>query len=222
MKILFIAGTDTGVGKTMVAGALASALKLKGFCVGVMKPIACGGREDAEFLMRCAGIQESLDLVNPIYLKRPLSPNVAARMEKTKIDLKKITRALAQLKQRYDTLVVEGCGGLLVPVTDKFFVVDLIPLMKAGTLLVSRAGLGAINHSLLSLEALSSRKIKPDGIIFNRLTAGPLSIPEQTNPEVISRIGKIPSLGVFPYMKTCEAHCAGKAFLKHIDLEKIL
>jgi len=229
----------------MVAGALASALRIKAFKVGVMKPISCGGREDAEFLMKCAGIKEPFDLVNPIFLKQPLSPNVAASMEKNKIDVKKITRALDILKKKYDYLVIEGCGGLLVPVTppfvwpasagrskgsrqtsggvtDKFFVIDLIPFMKAETILVSRAGLGAINHSLLSLEALASRKIKPLGIIFNRLSGGPLSVPEQTNPKVVSGLSKIPSLGVFPYMKACEVNCAGKAFLKHIDLEKII
>ena len=222
MKSIFIAGTDTGVGKTIIAGALASALKLRGIRVGVMKPISCGSRGDVEFLVKCAGIDEPFDLVNQVYLKHPLSPNVAAEIEKKKIDLKKITRALDVFKKKYDTLVIEGCGGFLVPVTDKFFVIDLIPLMKAKTILVSRAGLGAINHSLLSLEALKARKIKPLGIIFNRLSDGPLSIPEQTNPEVVSGLSKIPSLGIFPYMKTCEVNCAGKAFLKHIDLKKLL
>ena len=222
MKSIFIAGTDTGVGKTIVAGALASALKLRGIRVGVMKPISCGSRGDVEFLVKCAGIAELLDLVNPIHLKHPLSPNVAAVIEKNKIDLRKITLALDIFKKKYDTLVIEGCGGLLVPVTDEFFVINLIPLMKAETVLVSRAGLGAINHSLLSLEALKARKIKPLGIIFNRLSGGPLSIPEQTNPKVISQIAKIPSLGVFPYMRSCSANCTGKAFLKHIDLGKIL
>ncbi len=222
MKSIFIAGTDTGVGKTIIAGALASALKIKGLKVGVMKPVSCGGREDVEFLMKCAGIKEPLDLVNPIFLKNPLSPNVAASIEKKNIDLKKITRALNIFKKKYDILVIEGCGGLLVPITERFFVIDLIPFMKAKTILVSRAGLGGINHSLLSLEALRVRKIEPMGIVFNRLNGGSLSIPEQTNPKVISEIGKTPSLGVFPYMKTCEANCAGKAFLKHIDLAKIL
>lgn len=245
MKSIFISGTDTGVGKTIIAGALASALRIKGFRVGVMKPVACGGREDAEFLMDCAGIKEPIDLVNPIYLKEPLSPNIAAFREKNKIDLKKITEALAVFKKKYDYLIIEGCGGLLVPitppfvwpasagrskgsqqtsggVTDKFFVIDLIPLMKAETVLVSRAGLGAINHSLLSLEALKLRKIKPLGVIFNRLSGGPFSVPEETNPKVVSQIGKVPSLGVFPYMKSCASNCAGKAALKHIDLEKLL
>ncbi|OIO39004.1 MAG: dethiobiotin synthase [Candidatus Omnitrophica bacterium CG1_02_46_14] len=222
MKSIFIAGTDTGVGKTMVAGALAAALRIKGLNVGVMKPVSCGGREDAEFLIKCAGVKDSLDLVNPIYFKHPLSPNVAARIEKIKIDFKKITQALAFFRKKYEYLVIEGCGGLLVPVTDKFFVVDLISFMKAKTILVSRAGLGAINHSLLSFEALKLRNIKPLGIIFNRLNGGPMSLPEETNPKIVSRIGKTVSLGVFPFMKTCESDCAGKAFLKHIDFEKIL
>ncbi len=222
MRALFVAGTDTAVGKTIVAGALASALKMKGLKVGVMKPIACGSREDAQFLMACAEADDSIELVNPVFLSRPLSPNLAAAMEKKKINLKLITKALRIFRKKYDYLIVEGCGGLLVPVTDNFFVVDLIPMMKAETILVSRSGLGAINHSLLSIEALRGRRSEPLGIIFNRLAGGLLSIPEKTNPEVISRISKVPSLGIFPFMKTCAAHCAGKAFLKHIDLKKVL
>ena len=222
MKRIFIAGTDTACGKTMVTGALASALRLKGFKVGVMKPISCGGREDARFLALCAGVKDSMDLINPIYLKEPLSPNVAAKIERKKIDLKKIDAALKLFSKKYEYLIVEGCGGLLVPVTEGFFVIDLIPRMKAETILVSRAGLGAINHSLLSIEALNLWRIKLKGVIFNRLSGGPLSVPEKTNPEVVSRISGVPSLGVFPFMKSCNDHCAGKAFLKHVDLRKIL
>lgn len=222
MKTIFIAGTDTACGKTMVAGALASALKLEGCRVGVMKPIACGSREDARFLKACAGSDDPIELVNPIYLEHPLSPNVAAKLEKKKINLKKIDDALKIFRKKYDYLVVEGCGGLLVPITNGTFVIDLIPRMKAETILVSRAGLGAINHSLLSLEALKKRGIRPKGIIFNRTSGGPMSIPEKTNPEVVSQASGVPSLGVFPYMKTCNDHCTGKAFLKHIDLRKIL
>ena len=80
MKTFFIAGTDTGTGKTVVAGALASALRMKGLKVGVMKPVSCGGQEDAFFLMKCADVNDALEIVNPIYLKQPLSPNVAARL----------------------------------------------------------------------------------------------------------------------------------------------
>jgi dethiobiotin synthetase len=222
MKIFFVAGTDTAAGKTMVAGGLASALRLKGFKTAVMKPISCGGAEDAEFLMRAAKIKLPLPVVNPIALKSPLSPNVAARIEKTKIDLIKVDQALNSLKKDFEMVVVEGCGGLLVPIDEKSLVIDLISRLKARTILVSRSGLGAINHSLLSLEALRSRRIEPIGVIFNRIRAGDLSVPEKTNPEVVAKYGKTVSLGTFPFIKDCEADCLGKAFIKHIDLAKIL
>ncbi|MBI4432279.1 MAG: dethiobiotin synthase [Candidatus Omnitrophica bacterium] len=223
MKSLFIAGTDTGVGKTVVAGAMAAALRLKGVRVGVMKPVSCGGLEDVWFLKKCAGVDDPLELLNPIALKSPLSPNVAARIEKTKIEPQKIKKAHDILKKKYEALVIEGCGGLLVPIQDDLLVVDLIPMLKADALLVSRSGLGAINHSLLSIEALRRRKIKLLGVIFNRLSGGELSIPEKTNPQVVAEIGGIESWGTFPFMKRgCEADCLGKAALKHIALKKIL
>ena len=221
-RSIFIAGTDTGVGKTMIAGGLARVLRMKGISVGVMKPVSCGGDEDALFLSQCAGIREPLRRINPIHLKHPLSPNVAAALEHKKIDLKKITAAFKTLQKRYDTVIIEGCGGLLVPLTDRFLVIDLIPALKSEVILVSRSGLGAINHSLLSLEALRRRRLEPIGVIFNRLSGGDLSTPEETNPEVIARIGHTQSLGVFPYLKSCGMNCVGKAALKHIDLEKIL
>ncbi len=225
MKSIFIAGTDTGVGKTIVAGAMAQALRLEGFRVGVMKPISCGGLEDAHFLIRCAQSKDAISLVNPIAFKAPLSPNIAAKLEGKKIDLKKIDHAFRVFKKKnYDYLVIEGCGGLLVPIRDDFFVIDLIHRLDAETILVSRSGLGAINHSLLSLEALKKRGLKPLGIVFNRLGGGTLSRPEETNPVVISKISGVPSLGLFPYFKNldCRTDCLGKAFLKNIDFKKIL
>ena len=224
MNTLFVAGTDTGVGKTVVAGALAFALRSEGYRVGVMKPIACGSLDDSYFLKKCAGVDDPFEFVTPVYLKQPLSPNVAAKMERKTIDVRKILRAFQKIKKKkYDFLIVEGCGGLLVPITKDFFVIDLIPMLSAKTLLVSRSGLGAINHTLLSLEALQTRKIKPLGVVFNRLSGGPLTEAEKTNPKVISKTGLVPSLGMFPYMKmSCEIGCLGKAFLKHIDLKKIV
>lgn len=225
MKTIFIAGTDTGVGKTVVAGAIAAAFRLEGMRVRVMKPVACGSWDDSEFLKRSSGSLDTLDRITPVYLRSPLSPNVASRIEKKKIDLKKIDAALKFFeREKPDVLIVEGCGGLLVPITDSFFVVDLIRRVKADrTVLVSRSGLGAINHSLLSLEALRGRKIEPAGVVFNRLAGGALSIPEQTNPSVVTKIGHTQNLGLFPYMKLdCSADCLGRAALKHIDLKKIV
>ncbi|HTL70850.1 MAG TPA: dethiobiotin synthase [Candidatus Eisenbacteria bacterium] len=221
-KAWFVAGTDTGVGKTVVAGALAAALRLKGVDVGVMKPVSCGGREDAEFLVRAAGVKDDLDLVNPVSLREPLSPNVAAAREKRKIGLGAVRKAFRELSRRHETLVIEGCGGLLVPVTDRFYVLDFIRLFQARAVLVSRSGLGAINHTLLSLEALKRRGVRPLGVIYNRLSSGPLTVPEETNPDVVRRASGVSSLGLFPHLKACPADCAAKAFGKHIDLGKFL
>lgn len=224
MKTIFVAGTDTGVGKSVVAAALAAALRLKGHHVGVMKPVSCGGTEDAELLKEAAHCRAPMEYANPIALKRPLSPNVAAKLEGRKIDLKVLDGALGFFREKkVDYLVVEGCGGLLVPIKKDFYVIDLIPRLKAQTVLVSRSGLGAINHTLLSLEAMKHRRLPVRGVIFNRLSGGPLSVPEQTNPGVVEVFGGAPSLGIFPFMKMdCRTDCLGKAFLKHIDLAKIL
>ena len=120
--------------------------------------------------------------------------------------------------------MVEGCGGLLVPITERFWAVDLIGRLRAKkTVLVSRSGLGAINHSLLSLEALRARNIRPVGILFNRTSGGKLSIPEQTNPGVIRKLGRVKPLGMFPFVKIdCRTDCLAKAFLKHIDFKFFL
>ena len=137
MKVIFVAGTDTGVGKTVVAGALAAALRLRGFKVGVMKPVACGSLEDSRSLKACSGSWDPLSLITPIYLKQPLSPNVAARMEGKTIRIERIRKAFLELSGKgHDFLVVEGCGGLLVPINNDHFVVDLIRLMRAKTILV--------------------------------------------------------------------------------------
>lgn len=223
MKVFFIAGTDTGVGKTIVSCAMASAFRLQGYRVGVMKPVACGGWEDSQVLRRASQSKQALADITPIYFKNPYSPKIAGRLEKKRASISKIAGAFKKLQKKHDVMIVEGCGGLLVPITDDFFVIDLIRLIKAEVILVSRSGLGAINHALLSLEALRSRKIEPLGVIFNRLQGGPMSIPEKTNPAVVAKFGRTKSLGMFPYMKSgCATDCGGKAFLKHIDLGKIL
>ena len=117
---IFITGTDTEIGKTVVAGGLAAALKAAGVNVGVMKPIASGGierkghlvSEDAIFLKGAAQVDDALDLINPICLRPPLAPSVAAAIEGVSIDLRQIDEAFAELCQRHEFIVVEGVGGL--------------------------------------------------------------------------------------------------------------
>lgn len=222
-RVVFVAGTDTGVGKTVIAGALAAALRLTGHSVAVMKPISCGGPEDSRFLASCARSTEPMELITPVALREPLSPNIAARIEGRTICVAPILKAARILTGRgYDYLIIEGCGGLLVPLRRGVYVIDLIRPLGAEVVLVSRSGLGAINHTLLSLEVLNKRGLRPLGVIYNRTRGGDLSIPEKTNPGVVRDCSGAVSLGLFPYLKVCSSDCAGKACLKHIDLTRIL
>lgn len=224
-KFIFVAGTDTGVGKTVVSCALAAALRLEGVRVGVMKPVACGGRQDALELMQAAGCAEPLEVVNPVSLERPLSPHVAARLEGRRIDLSAIDRAAARLAAAHEVVVVEGCGGLLVPIRGKFLVIDLIRRLGARAVLVSRSGLGAINHSLLSVEALRARGIRPLGIIYDCPRPGPLGAAERTNPEAVRRACGVRPLGVFPYLagwRRLGWRRLGRTFLERVDLKSVL
>ena len=167
MKGLFITGTGTGVGKTIVAAGIARFLKEKGRDPGVMKPIASGGQEDAEYLLHAAGVSDALEDINPVYLERPLAPYEAARMEKRKIDLHSLAKKFRDLGRRHSLMIVEGVGGVRVPLTQKEDVADLIRLFGLPALVVASARLGTINHSLLTLEALKKDKVKTAGLVLN-------------------------------------------------------
>src|SRR4051812_15335869 len=114
-KGLFVTGTDTEVGKTVVACGIARLLKSRGLKVGVMKPIATGSRDDVQRLKAAAGCAEVLDVINPQFFKAPLAPTVAANLERKEIDMDAIYRAYWFLQKHYDLLIVEGIGGVKVP-----------------------------------------------------------------------------------------------------------
>ncbi|MFA6431615.1 MAG: dethiobiotin synthase [Candidatus Margulisiibacteriota bacterium] len=194
MPGVFITGTDTGVGKTHITYLLAKELLSEGLDVGVMKPISCGPNNDndAIYLKKKLALKDSLDLINPIRLKYPLSPYAAAMTQDKKINLKKIFNAYKLLSKKHDLVLVEGVGGALVPITKNYFVADLIKDMGIPAIIVARAGLGTINHTLLTLEALASRKIPILGIIMNGYTGKERS--EKTNAEVIEKLTGVPIL----------------------------
>src|SRR3990167_2155347 len=147
-KGIFITGMDTGVGKTVVTAGLVLSLKHKGLDVGIMKPIQSGGRGDTEFLIKVSGVNDEIELINPYYLKKPLAPLTASEIEGVKIDITAIKNAFEELSRRHDIVIVEGIGGLLVPLTEDYFVSDLILELDIPVIVVSRVGLGTINHTL--------------------------------------------------------------------------
>jgi dethiobiotin synthetase len=210
-KGFFITATDTEVGKTFVTAGLAHLLHKKGIDVGVMKPIATGGKrsKDALMLAKAAHVKDSMDLINPISLDLPLSPLIAAQLQKKTIDLKKIHKAYNTLKQRHDLMLVEGIGGVLVPIKKGFFVTGLIKQFDLPVIIVSRPGLGTVNHTLLTIKHLQDHGIIIAGLIFNQCKPGKPGLAEKTSPKTISGLSGIPILGNIPYIKRARYELAG-------------
>lgn len=196
-KGIFVTGTDTEVGKTIISCGIARLLKSKGVKVGVMKPIATGSRQDAQQLAKAAGIEESIDVINPQFFKAPLAPTVSASLERKEVDMDAIYRAYWFLQKRYDFLVVEGIGGVKVPLGESTYVSDLIQALRLPALVVGRAGLGTLNHTILTLSALEADKVPVMGVILNGSRGK--SLAEKSNPEELQDHITVPVLGVVPY-----------------------
>jgi dethiobiotin synthetase len=156
-RIIFITGTDTGVGKTLLTGMLLHHLRQQGIHALAMKPFCSGGTSDVDFIQQIQGDELSSKEVNPFYFSAPVAPYVAQR-GKRQIPLSEVMTKIKATSQKCEVLLVEGSGGLLVPLAKKYFVADLIAKLRCEVVLVARNKLGTINHTLLSLEALQDRK----------------------------------------------------------------
>jgi dethiobiotin synthetase len=221
-KSYFITGTDTGVGKTFVTAGLARALIEKGLKVGVMKPVETGCFEqngnlypsDAMYLMEEVNSGEHLDTVNPYRFKEPLAPSVAARIEEVEIDLKKIKKCFTELAKKSDVMLVEGAGGLLVPLNDRKTAADLIKLLKLKLIVVAATRLGVLNHTLLTVRQAKELGIKVAGVILNHPEpSADMSI--NYNMEELKRL-KVPIIGELPYSKEREL---SKVVKDNLDLD---
>ena len=175
MRGLFVTGTDTGVGKTFVTTALARALRTAGVDVGVMKPIETGvpaaGPEDARALRLAAGVDDPLERICPVQLSLPASPEAAARAEGRTVPMAAIHEAFEFLARRRAFMLVEGAGGLLVPIDAATDMADLARAFGLPLLLVARANLGTVNHTRLSLEAAERRGVEVFGVVLSHATA---------------------------------------------------
>lgn len=194
-KGIFITATDTGVGKTYAACALARAVAARGISCGVFKPVSSGGREDAEALIAAAGVSDDLDAVNPVALARPLAPLVAARREGKTIAPSSLRAAFRAISRRYDYTIVEGAGGVLVPLRRNYYVADMIRETGLPALVVARPGLGTINHTLLTIGALRTGRVPVAGVIISCPRA--LARGEKDTPAVIRELSGLP-VGVLP------------------------
>ena len=198
---IFITGTGTEIGKTVIAGGFAASLKGAGTNVGVMKPVSTGDTADAQSLKHAAQIDDALSLINPIFLRHPLAPSVAARIEEREIDLSHIESTFAKLQRKYDFLIVEGVGGIAVPILDDFLVAHLINKLQLPILIVAQVGLGTLNHTLLTVGFARQFNIQIAGIVLNGLRPDIAGLAEATNPLEIERLTDVPVIGVVPYEK---------------------
>ncbi len=206
---LMVTGTDTDVGKTVVAGAIARSLRLAGQAVEVFKPIASGCRidvrhkltsADTDFLSACAESKRTLAEITPIRFREALAPNVAAARADRPIDLQAVFDAYARLTESGDPIIVEGVGGLLCPLTDEFWVIHLAKLMALPLVVVARPELGTINHTLLTIHAARSAGLDVAGVVINRWPADPepTNVAIQTNPDQIIARGQVDVLALVP------------------------
>ena len=223
---IFITGTGTEIGKTVIAGGLAASLRQAGTDVGVMKPISTGNTADARFLKHAAQVDDDLSLINPIYLQHPLAPSVAARMENIEIDLSRVETAFAALQQKYDFVIVEGVGGIAVPIRNDFLVAQLIKQLALPILIVATTGLGTLNHTFLTVAFAQQFGIQIAGIVLNGLRPETAGLAEATNPVEIEKLTGVPVVGVVPYQKQLDTPQPDLTFLaeftnQHIAWKKL-
>lgn len=201
-KGIFITGTDTGVGKTLVAAGLIKALHRQGCHPGYFKPLASGALKarqglvapDVHFVLKTTGLEDPSPLINPVCLHPPLTPLTAAEITGIEWKVQSIIQKFRTLQKRYPFLVVEGVGGVMVPLKKRFLVIDLMEKIGLPALVVARPSLGTINHTLMTLTLLKQRGLPVLGFLFNGHKGRP-GLAERTAPRVISEISGVPFWG---------------------------
>ncbi len=208
---IFVTGTDTGVGKTVAAAALLARWREQGGDVVPMKPIQTGCLKengklvspDLRFCLKMADLPIPAgeeDLMAVYKFKPACSPHLAAFQEATEINLQLIVKAAHELMRRHDGLVVEGAGGVMVPLTGFLTMLDLMRALALPVILIARSGLGTINHTLLSLRELRRAGLSVPGVVMVRHAETEWSFIEQDNWKTIERMARTKVLGCLPYM----------------------
>lgn len=230
----FVTGTDTDIGKTQVSCALLAAFHRRGLEVGVYKPAETGCEEvdgrlrgaDAVRLRDAAGAQQPLDSVTAALYAEPAAPLAAAENAGDVLDLARLVRGYRRVAEKYETVLVEGAGGLLVPLAPGATHADLARELGLPVVCVVGSRLGCINHALLTLDALAARGLPVAGWILNELEARPEErLAHATHRAMLERFAPFPCLGVLPFVSAGHrddpAHLADLAE-RGIDLDRLL
>lgn len=208
---IFITGTDTDIGKTIVTAGLLRMLRARGINACTMKPVQTGARRDGETLVaidlefhhRAANMTvepDELRLMAPFLYEPACSPHLAGRLANHYPDLDVIRSCYGQLSARYDVVLVEGAGGVCAPVNESSTMLDLMKVLNLPVVLVARRGLGTINHSLLSIDAIERAGLSLLGIVFNETEDMQRDFIRQDNPRAVAQFATVGILGDVDYL----------------------
>ncbi len=219
---VFITGTDTGVGKTFLAAAVVRVLRDAAVNVGAYKPVVSGSDDgagpprwrDIEELAAALDHRFPAERIGPQRFHAALAPPAAARHEGRRVDAALLRSGVEWWRSRVDTLVVEGAGGLLCPVSDDDLAADLARDLGFPLVVVARSGLGTINHTLLTVEVALGRGLKVAGVVVNRHGESGRDAAAASNPAEIARRCPVPVLGVLP-------SCTPEALFQDAEFRKI-
>ncbi len=230
MHGILITGTNTGVGKTLVAAGLAWALSKRNIDVGVMKPFATANRvfskkyrsEDTAILARASRVNEPDCSLNPFFYSIAASPLVASELKHgPPVNIKRAIHELKKLGRKHDFLIAEGIGGIMVPLTEKESLADFVKQADLPVVIVSTAKLGTLNHTLLTVMACKKFGLKIMGIILNKTSKKP-NIVEQKTAEIIERLTHIKVSAVIPFSPGANYAAIGNVLEQDLDLDKLL
>ena len=223
MNSLFITGTDTDVGKTCVTAGIVNYLSKMNIDVGVMKPFASGYKanedsisEDVEILTKYSGVTDPVDLINPYFFEIPTSPYEACMKLNREIDISKVVDAYNQLISNHDVVIVEGIGGIMTPISQNYFVSDLISELKLNSIIVTGSKIGTVNHLMLTYEYSQQKNLNFNGFLINQ------NVPDgyelSSLRQQISRLTGEKVFGAIPYHKSFNLDSYVENFQNFVDL----
>lgn len=226
MKDLFISGTDTDVGKTLVTAGLAAALKKMGKDVGIMKPFAAGNpqkigykSEDVQILSNAAQINDDEELVNPYFFQIPASPFTATKNLGIKFNIQTIVDCYKELSSQHDILLIEGIGGAMTPILKDYFVTNLIKELNLETILITSSRIGTVNHTIMTCKMCQIYGNKIRGIIINNLAQNGYPLTDLKRD--LEQLTNIPVLGSIPYLKIFDLEKLSQIISKNISIKSL-
>jgi dethiobiotin synthetase len=223
MNSFFVTGTDTDVGKTCVSAAIAKHLRDNDVDVGVMKPFASGYKAttnsvsaDVEILMKYSGAKDPIGLVNPYYFEIPTSPYDASKQLNLEIDISKVIESYKQLISIHDVVIVEGIGGIMTPISENYFISDLISDLQLSSIIVTGSKIGAVNHFMLTYGHARQKKLNLNGFLINQNVSDGYELSNLQH-QIFGLTGhKV--FGAIPYHESFNIESYVKNFSNFVDL----